>query len=155
MTAAGLQDWLLLGHVLASMVWIGGIVVLGAFATRILRAADASATGEFLASLRRIGPVVLAPAPVALVAFGVWLVADSDAWDFGQRWVLIALGVFAAAFLVGAAHQSRAALAAERAAARGDAREAARQLRRWAWGMGVIVALLVVATWDMVFKPGL
>jgi hypothetical protein len=28
-------------------------------------------------------------------------------------------------------------------------------LRRWAWGMGVIVALLVVATWVMVAKPGL
>jgi hypothetical protein len=28
-------------------------------------------------------------------------------------------------------------------------------LRRWAYGMGVILVLLVAATWDMVFKPGL
>jgi uncharacterized membrane protein len=154
-TAAGLQDWLLLGHILAAMVWIGGITVLGAFAARILRSDDPSATGGFLASLRTIGPVVLAPAPVLLVAFGLWLVGESDAWDFGQLWVQIAIGLFAAAFLVGAAHQSRAAIAAERAAARGDAPEARRRLRRWAWGMGLIVLLLVVATWDMVFKPGL
>jgi uncharacterized membrane protein len=153
-TAAGLQDWLLLGHILAAMVWIGGITVLGAFAVRILRGDDPGATGGFLASLRTIGPVVLAPAPVLLIVLGLWLVGESDAWDFGQLWVQIAIGLFAAAFLVGAAHQSRAAIAAERAAARGDAGEARRQLRRWAWGMGLIVVLLVAAAWDMVFKPG-
>jgi uncharacterized membrane protein len=153
--ASDLEDWLLLGHILAAMVWIGGITVLGAFAVRILRGEDPDATGGFLATLRRIGPLVLAPAPVLLLGFGVWLVAESDAWDFGQRWVQVALGLFAAAFLIEAAHQSRAAIAAERAAARGDTSEAGRQLRRWAWGMAVIVLLLVAATWDMVFKPGL
>ena len=89
------------------------------------------------------------------MAFGAWLVAESAAWDFGQLWLQLGLGLYAAAFLVGAAHQSRAAIAAERAAARGDDREAARQLRRWAWGMALIVLLLVATTWDMVFKPGL
>jgi len=33
--------------------------------------------------------------------------------------------------------------------------EALRQFTRWCWGYGVIVALLVIATWDMVTKPGL
>jgi hypothetical protein len=28
-------------------------------------------------------------------------------------------------------------------------------LRRWSWGVRVLVALLLVATWDMVMKPGL
>ena len=49
---------------------------------------------------------------------------------------------------------SRSSRAAERAVAAGDHNQAARQLRRWAWGIGLIVLLLVVATWDMVFKPG-
>jgi hypothetical protein len=39
--------------------------------------------------------------------------------------------------------------------AAGDDREAARRLGRWSWGSRVILLLLVVATWDMVFKPGL
>jgi hypothetical protein len=30
-----------------------------------------------------------------------------------------------------------------------------RALRRWLWGTAVIVVLLVVAVWDMIFKPGL
>jgi hypothetical protein len=49
----------------------------------------------------------------------------------------------------------RSALAAERAVNAGDHAEAATQLRRWSWGIGLILVLLVVATWDMVFKPGL
>jgi uncharacterized membrane protein len=146
-----MYDWLVFLHVLAAMVWLGGIAVLGAFAVRILRADDPDAIRRFLGDLRRIGPLVLAPAPIALVGFGVW--ATLDSWDFGELWIQLGLGLFGAAFVVGAAHQSRAALAAERAAAAGDHAVAARWLRRWAWGMGVIVALLVGATWVMVAKP--
>jgi uncharacterized membrane protein len=147
-------DWLVFIHVLAAMIWVGGITMLGAFAIRILREDDPTAVGRFLGTLRRIGPLVLAPAPVLVVGFGIWAVLDSDAWDFGQLWIDLGLGLFAVAFLIGAAHQSRAALAAERAAEAGDTVVAAGHLRRWAWGMGVIVVLLVVATWAMVFKPG-
>jgi uncharacterized membrane protein len=147
----GMYDWQVFFHVLAAMVWLGGITVLGAFALRILRADDSTAVGRFLGDLRRIGPLVLAPAPIALLGFGIWAALDS--WDFGELWIQLGLGLFAAAFLVGAAHQSRAAIAAERAAKAGDHAAAAGWLRRWAWGMGVIVALLVVATWAMVAKP--
>ena len=150
-----MDDWLLLVHILAGMVWIGGITVLGAIGVRTMRDGDAGAPARFSATLRAIGPVVLAPAPVLLVGFGVWLVAHSRAWAFDQRWVQLGVGLFAAAFLVGAAHQSRTAIAAERASARGDHAEAVRQLRRWLWGTAVIVVLLAAAVWDMVFKPGL
>ena len=150
-----MDDWLLLGHVLAGMVWIGGIVVLGAIGVRAVRDRDPDAPARFSAMLRAIGPIVLAPAPVLLVGFGVWLVTDSRAWAFDQRWVQVGLGLFGAAFLVGAAHQSRTAIAAERAAVRADRSEAVRQLRRWLWGTALIVGLLVAAVWDMIFKPGL
>jgi hypothetical protein len=85
---------------------------------------------------------------------GIWMVLDSDAWDFGQTWVWLGLAVLVAAALVGAIFLSRAGLAAERAVQAADTAEALRQLRLWSVGIGVIVALLVVATWDMVFKPG-
>jgi len=102
-----------------------------------------------------LGPAVLAPATIAVLGFGIWLVLDSDAWAFDQGWVQLAVGLFAAAFLIGAAHQSRAALRAERAAEAGDDAEARRQLVRWTWGYALVVVLLVVVAWDMVFKPGL
>jgi hypothetical protein len=78
-----------------------------------------------------------------------------DAWNFGQLWVQLGLGLFVGAFLVGAIHQSRTALAATRAAGGGDDPEAARQLRRWLWGYRLILVLLVIAAWDMTTKPGL
>jgi hypothetical protein len=106
-------------------------------------------------SLRVVGPLVLAPAAVAVLGLGIGLVLNSDAWDFGQPWVQLGLGLFASAFLIGAIHQSRTALGAERAAVRDGAAEASRQLGRWSWGYRLIVLLLVVADWDMTTKPGL
>ncbi|HEX5619383.1 MAG TPA: DUF2269 family protein [Solirubrobacteraceae bacterium] len=150
---AALYDWLLFLHILAAMFWVGGITAVGAFAVRILRTKEPGATAGFLGNLRVIGPLVLAPAPVILLGMGIWMVAEQ--WEFDQTWVSLGFGLFLVAFLIGAAHQSRAAIAAEKASKAGDDDAALRHLRRWAYGMAVILVLLVVATWDMVFKPGL
>jgi uncharacterized membrane protein len=150
-----LYDWLLFLHVLAAMVWVGGAVLLGAIATGVVRSGDPDAVARFVTSLRTLGPRVLAPATIAVLVLGIWMVLDNAAWDFGQLWVVVALALFAAAFAIGAAHQSRAALGAERALERGDHDEALRRLTRWSWGYRVIALLLVAAAWDMVFKPGL
>jgi uncharacterized membrane protein len=153
--AVTLYDWLLFLHVVAAMVWVGGIVALNVLATQVLRSGGAEAVARFTGSLRFVGPVMLAPSVVTLLAFGIWMVADSEAWDFGQRWIQLGLGLLVLAFVVGAAFQSRSALGAQKAASAGNEVEALRQLRRWAWGMRLILVLLLVGTWDMVVKPGL
>jgi uncharacterized membrane protein len=153
--AAAFYDWLVFLHVLAAMVWVGGSTMLGAMVMRALRGRDPRAIAAFTADLRALGPRVLAPATVAVVGLGVWLVLDSAAWGFGQVWVQIGLGLAVVALAVGGTHQARTALRAEQAVARGDHDDARRQLVRWAWGYGVIVLLLVAAAWDMVTKPGL
>jgi uncharacterized membrane protein len=144
----------MLVHVPAAMVWLGGVLTLTALAALTARSSDAAAVERFLRNVGVIGPVVFAPAPLLLVGFGIWMVVDSAAWDFGQTWPWLGLLLFGSAFLVGAAFQSRAAIGARRAAEAGERTEAVRQLRRWLWGSQLILALLVVATWDMVFKPG-
>ena|SRR5437763_4519431 len=155
MLVASLYEWLLFGHIIAAMVWVGGAVLLGAMAIGVLRAGEPDAIARFLRALPVIGPQVLAPATVAVVGLGVWLVLNSTAWDFGQAWVQLGIALLVAAFLIGAAHQSRAALNAQRAVERGDHDDARRHLARWSWGYAVIVLVLVAATWGMVFKPGL
>jgi uncharacterized membrane protein len=155
MIAAALYDWLVLLHIVAAMVWVGGGVMLAVQSTRVLRERDPGAVARFVSSMSVVGPVVLAPATVLVVGVGVWMVLDSSAWGFDQLWVQLALGLFAAAFVIGAAFQSRAALKANAAAQAGDAGEALRQLGRWSWGYRTILLLLLVATWDMVMKPGL
>jgi uncharacterized membrane protein len=155
MMATGLYDWLLFGHVLAAMVWLGGGVMLAALAVASVRGNDPAAVARLVSSLRVVGPAVLAPATVGTFGLGLWMVLDSGAWDFGQTWIQLALVLFAAAFVVGVAHQARTALAADRAIAAGDDGEARRQLVRWTWGYALVVLLLVVIAWDMTFKPGL
>lgn len=152
--AAGLYQWLLFLHVLAAMIWVGGLVLLVALSAQVLRSSDPDAVARFSATLPKLGPLVLAPSTIAVVALGIGLVVDSDgAWDFGQGWVVLALVLFALAFLIGAVFQSRSALAVQRAVDGGNRELAARQLHRWAWGMRAILLLLVVITWDMVAKP--
>jgi len=150
-----LYDWLLFAHVLAAMVWVGGLVMLVAVGTRTRRSGDPEAVARFVRSLRVLGPAVLAPAALLLLVFGIWMVADSSAWDFGQTWVQVGVTLLIVSVLVGAAYLSRTGIAAERALAAGDHLEAARHLGRWAWGIAAILVLLVAATWDMVVKPGL
>jgi uncharacterized membrane protein len=148
-------DWLLFLHIIGVALWLGGLVVVSVFGTLVLHSRDVELVGRFTGSLRIVGPTILGPSTFAVLAFGIWLVVRSDAWNFGQAWVIAGLGLFAAAFLIGVAFQARAALGAQRAAARDDHDEALRQLRRWIWGMRLIAILLVVAAWDMVAKPGL
>jgi uncharacterized membrane protein len=149
---ATFYDWLLLVHILAAMVWLGGVAVLSAIATHIVRARDFERAGQLLSSLRVVGPLLLAPAPAILLGAGIWLVLKG--WDFADGWVVFALVLFAVAFLVGAFVQSRAAISAGKALAAGEEADAMRYLRRWSWGSRFILLLLIVATWDMTFKPG-
>jgi uncharacterized membrane protein len=155
MCAAVLYDWLLFLHIVAAMVWVGGLVALTAFGTYAVRRGDREAVARFVGSLRVVGPFALAPASALVLLLGIWMVIDSSDWDFGQTWVWLSLALLAAAVLVGAVFLSRSALAAERAVTAGDHARALDQLRRWSWGVRVILLLLIVATWDMVFKPGL
>lgn len=152
---ATFYDWLRFGHILAGMVWVGGAVLLAAIAVMTVRGGDPGDVARFARSLRVLGPAVLAPATLTVLGLGIWLVLNSPAWGFGQAWVVVALALFAVAFVVGVAHQSRAAGNAQRAIDRDDATEARRQLTRWTWGYALVVALLVATAWDMVFKPGL
>ena len=98
--AAKLYDWLMFLHVVAAMIWVGGLVALSVLVLQVLRSGEADAVARFARSLRALGPMVLAPATVAVAGFGIWLVVDSDAWGFGQTWIWLALVLFGLAFLV-------------------------------------------------------
>jgi uncharacterized membrane protein len=148
-----LYDWLKLGHILGAMVWVGGGVMLVSAARRARASQDPASIGDFARSLAYLGPRVLAPSVIAVLVFGVWMVLDSSAWDFGQAWVLAAIGLFGLTFVVGAVYLSRVALRLVRATATDDptAREL---LDRWIATYAIVIVLLVITVWDMVFKPG-
>jgi uncharacterized membrane protein len=151
--ASGLYDWLLLAHIVAATVWVGGGALMSMFATRSLREGPES-VGRFVSQLRVTGPRFFAPAVVLVLALGIGLVLDGPGWSFGQLWVRLGLGLYAAAFILGVVFLSRAAIRAARAASEGDDQGAARNLQAWIWGYRLVLLLLLVTMWDMVFKPG-
>ena len=147
-------DWIMFAHVLAAMIWLGGAVAVTVLGGAALRSGKTDSVGGFIASLRIVLPLIFGPASLATLGFGIWLVLDSDGWDFGQAWIICGIALLGVAILLGGPVVGRAASDARRAADEGDDREAIRHLRRLSWGMRVILLLLVVTTWDMVLKPG-
>jgi Predicted integral membrane protein (DUF2269) len=98
----------------------------------------------------------LGPAWIVVLVTSVWMVLSSSEFKFTQLWVLIGLGAFAVAFLVGAVYMSQVGIRLDRAA-RGEDRQHANLpalLQRWLVGYSVVLVVLLVAVWDMVFKPG-
>jgi hypothetical protein len=151
---ANLYDWLMFFHIVAAMVWVGGLVALTVLATQALRSRQHDAVARFVGGFRVAGPLLFAPS-----------MALSSAWGSGWSWTAMpglsdrvgsdSRSVSSWRHSSSArGFQSRAAILAQRAVATGDHGEATRQLRRWSWGMRLILLLLLVVTWDMVFKPG-
>lgn len=149
-----LHDWLLFGHILGSMLWLGGGLMLILVGRRARASTNPGAIADFARSLSYLGPRALAPGVAGVLVFGVWMVLADGAWRFDQAWILIAIGLFAAAFLIGAVYLSRLAGTLERVSADDPVRGRA-IFDRWQLAYGVVLALLVLAAWDMVFKPWL
>ena len=139
------------------MAWVGGGLTLIIIGIRARSSPRPAAIGEFAEFLPFVGLRVLMPAVVLVLVTGVWMVLNGAEWNFSQFWVLFALGLFALAFLIGAVYLSRVGIQMQRVAtaAGGDASAAARLLNRWFVGYAVVLTVLLVALWDMVFKPGL
>lgn len=119
--------------------------------------ANSDAISELARTIPYVGIRVLGPAWIVVLITGVWMVLSSAAWKFTQLWVLLGLGLFAVAFLVGGIVVSRVGARLERAARGEDPQktELPGLLKRWLLGYSVILVVLLVAVVDMVFKPGL
>ena len=150
-----LEPWLHFAHITGAVIWVGGGLMLTVIGGRARRSGDVVLIREFARTLSYVGPRVLAPAVAVVLVSGIWLVVQQSR-DFTQLWVLLALGAFAAAFVIGAVYLSRSAILMERVAAEATANvQAARHaLGRWMLGYSVVLAILVFALWDMIFKPG-
>jgi uncharacterized membrane protein len=150
-----LQTWLRFAHIVGAIVWVGGGVMLSLVGLRARRSGNMVIIGEFARMLSYVGLGVLAPAVVVVLVSGVWLVL-AESREFTELWVLLALAAFAAAFVLGAVFLSRNAIALERVATGSDIDPHAANgvLGRWIGGYVGVLAILVFAVWDMIFKPG-
>ena len=117
---------------------------------------DPNYVREFSQTLSFVGLRVLMPAVIAVLVFGVWMVLAFSGWQFTQLWILLALGAFTLAFVIGAVYLSRITLALDKLTTADFDLETARALlMRWIVGYQIVLIVLIFAVWDMVFKPGL
>ena len=150
-----LEPWLHLAHVAAAIVWLGGGVVLSLVGIRARQSGDLAVLREFARNLSYVGLRVFTPAVIVVLLSGIGLVLLNSEFNFTQLWVLLALGGFILAFLIGAVYLSRSAIQLERAVSQNaDLQAASQALRRWLVGYGVVLIILVFTLWDMIFKPG-
>jgi uncharacterized membrane protein len=147
------EPWIHFAHVAAAIVWVGGGLTLSLIGLRVRRSEDLAVLGEFARTLRFLGLAVFTPAVLIVLLSGIWLVLDFSG-DFTKPWILLALAAFVLAFLIGVLYLSRSALRLERVVRNGDVEAARDALGNWLSGYAVVLAILVFALWDMVFKPG-
>jgi uncharacterized membrane protein len=152
-----LLTWLKFGHILGAIIWIGGGVMVSLIGMRTRQSEEPHYIREFSRTLSYVGLRVLMPAVIGVLVFGIWMVLIFSAWRLTQLWILLALGAFAVAFVIGAVYLSRIALALDKLTAGTDFDlETARSLlNRWIVGYQIVLLILLFAVWDMVFKPGI
>jgi uncharacterized membrane protein len=155
--AEALEPWIHFIHILGAVIWVGGGVMLSVIGGRARKSEDPRLIGEFARTLSYVGLRVLTPAVVAVLLTGLWLVLTGSEWRFTQLWVLLGLGAFILAFVIGAVYMSRIAIQLDRVTAGKDVdpQKARDLLDRWMVGYQIILLILVFAIWDMVLKPGL
>jgi uncharacterized membrane protein len=148
------EPWIHFAHVAAALIWVGGGVMLSLVGVRARRSGDLAVIGDFAKLLSFAGLRVFTPAVVTVLVTGLWLVLAGSEWQIGELWVLLALVAFAAAFLIGAVYLSRSALRLQRAVGIADLAGAQSGIGQWLIGYTLVLAILLFAVWDMVFKPG-
>ena len=86
-----LYEFLLFVHLGAAITWLGGGVATQFFAMRAIASGDSKRIAAFALDIKWIGDRVLAIASILTLIAGIALVWESEAWGFGDDWIVIAL----------------------------------------------------------------
>jgi uncharacterized membrane protein len=143
-------------HVLAVIVWVGGVLAVNILQVLSGRGDDRAGQGSLLRLSDLYGRAVIAPAAALTLVTGVVRVEQIDV-GYGTFWVAWGIAAIAASLALGATwiRTTNAELRRSAAAtAPGDPRWARLQ-RRAAALYAANLLLLVSALWAMEFKPTL
>jgi uncharacterized membrane protein len=151
-----LYELLVIVHIVAAAVWIGGGVTVSLLAAR----AWASRDDDTVVELSRIGDYVgsrmFGPAAFVLLAAGAWAVSEGN-WEWGDPWITIGfLGWIAGLLIALSWHRTEGERIRAAVADGGASGPRARSVATTGMVVGLVeLAILVVVVWAMVAKPGL
>ena len=93
-------EFLLFVHVACAVIWLGGGFVLQVYGMTVERGGDAEEMAQFAGRAGHLGERLFAPTALIVVLAGIGLVLEGN-WDWGQLWIVFALGAYAVSFVVG------------------------------------------------------
>jgi uncharacterized membrane protein len=141
-------------HVVAAVIWVGGALMIQAFALRIVRTHDARRIAEFAKDSEVIGMRVFIPATWLLMLAAIGMMLNLDL-SWGQNWIVFGLIAWALSFVVGAGflgpESGRIAAIVEREGPESQAAQA--RISRILLISRCEVVILLAVVVNMVVKP--
>lgn len=151
-----LYGLLVLAHILAATIWVGGGIFALATARRIEASHEPAAKQVYAGIEAWTGARLFGPAAFFVVLFGILMVWQSEAWAFSQTWVWLSLTLAVLSLIVGGAffgpESGRIARLAEERG--GDDPEVVRRRNRMGMLQNIDLLVILVIVALMVFKPG-
>jgi uncharacterized membrane protein len=149
-------QWLLMLHITAAFLFVGGSVAAGILNVLAIRAERPSET-VYLLRLVRITLPIIGVGIAGTLVFGIWLWHNLG-FGIGTAWIWISLALWVAASAlggIGGRHQEKARELAQRLAAAGDAStDELKALLRYRKGIAIswlagaaTLAILVLMIW--------
>ena len=88
-------------HVSFAVLWVGGNVMINLVAIRARTSGDSAELATLFRTLAWFGERYFMPVSLLTLVFGFWLTAEGD-WSYRDNpWLLLSLGIYAIAFLIG------------------------------------------------------
>lgn len=148
-----MYDLLLIIHILAAMVWIGGGIYAMLESRRL--GDDRGKLADYLNHADWVGTRVFGPAAFVTLLAGIGMVVSSDGWSFGQLWIWLAIGLFAVSLAIGAGYYGPTYARIRTLMASGDDAELQQVRKRLDLVTQIDAVILVTVVVLMVTKPGI
>lgn len=141
-------------HVLAVIVWLGGIITLTILNLRLSRTTNREALAALSSASEFYGRAVIGPAGAVTLLAGIATVLISG-FRFGALWITWGFAAVLLSLLLGATLIRMTTTRLQTAGAAGDGTSVPALQRRLMLLNGLNMLLLLSAVWAMVAKPTL
>jgi uncharacterized membrane protein len=148
--------WLKSVHVVASVMWVGGAVMLTLLGLMTIAERDPVRLAQFARQVAFLGGRYFPPLSLMVVGFGFWMVQNGFVhWSYSDTWIQIGIAGWIASFAIGAGylgpHASRLAKLLD---SRSDEDAEVQELiRRILLVARIDSVLLLFLVFDMTAKP--
>jgi len=146
-----MRDGLLFLHILGVTVWLGG-GLHSAYTYSALARMEAAAAGAAIERLHKLEGRFFGPAILVVLLTGIGLVLNSEAYRWGDTFVIMGLATFVIAAILDSTIGKKNGLRLVAAASSGTGMAGA--LRSWQRGTLLDVLVLLVTLWAMIAKFG-